>query len=116
MRARVVLVLAGLALVVLAICDLEALVTAQRWDPDDLGRSPDLSTHLLPWDARPDSGDVLITVRVETPHDVRVYRYRVDEQATAPDDLLQPAPAVDAGAVPSPPTSPVDPAPVTQHP
>ena len=89
-RPSVALVLALLVVVVVAICELEAALAARRWRSEDLGRTPDLSALLLPGDARPQSEDALVTIRVETPHAVRVYHYRVEGQATPAGGFLRP--------------------------
>jgi hypothetical protein len=83
------LLLTALAVAVLAICDMEAALAARRWDPEDMGRTPDISARLLPGDARPQGESALVTIRVETPEEVRVYQYRVDGSVADPKDLLR---------------------------
>ncbi len=89
MRPRLMLALVGLAVGVLAVCDLEAALTARRWDPNDMGRAPGLLNYVLPLSKHLKGEEVLVTVRVETPYDVRVYRYRMDHGRLEPGETAQ---------------------------
>ncbi len=90
MRPRIFLVLAGIAAVVIAICELESLAAMNRWDPTDVGRRPDLSLYLWPRELDELLADenALITVRVEAAGAVRTYRYSVRPDEGELDDLL----------------------------
>lgn len=61
----------------LVLCDIEAIATARRWNPQDMGRTPTLSFELARRHNLQLQPGTQITIRVDTPYDVRVYRYKL---------------------------------------